>query len=667
MNRFLLSPWRTALLALLVLAGVALASGWALRALAASVQAYRPPAAVQAARPVPRPGLSPSAEGTAPFASPPAAQHVVLVVVSGLRADTARRLPTLADLIQRGARADVQLAPPTGLLATWGTLLTGAAPAVSGAPLLDPPLVSARPLPADTLLQAARRAGVPVALFGRGPWESLVPDEKAQGVPPTTLSMAASADQATTEAARAAWQGGGLGLSVVAYRLLDRVGAAYGAASAEYERAALSVDGQLAQLVKDLNLRRAVLVVTADRGLTDAGRAGGDERGVVTVPFVAVGVGVRPGEYGGVGQADLAPTLAAWLGVEPPAQAQGLTRGEMLQVPDATRAQRGLADAAQKLGLEGALAGAVGTPRDRQTVAEEVAGLPTVLTSMELGNDAGAWKLAEATAREAQRRLTALEEGALDAQAGRRLLPCLLALAGLSLALVWRVSLRRVALLLTALAAWLLPLGGLAALSPTASAGGGWAWAALLAVALAVLAGLAQLWRMGDPRVPRLSLVGGLGLALLAWTLWRSPTALSLSDLTVGADLVRPTLGQAALGLAWGLLVVLALAWWTPQGVTPAEVAAWAGEYALLLAGVLAAQAALLGWQVGLRLEQFLPPPGPVLLQAQTLARLAAVGVGGLLLPWLAALVHLAATWQPDMYSIHGEREIEELRRSSQS
>lgn len=646
MNRFLVSPWRPALLALLALAGVALGAGWALRALAASVQGYRPLPAVQTAHPVPLPGLSPAGEGATPFASPPTTPHVVLVVVSGLRPDTARRLPTLADLAQRGARAEVQVTPPTGARATWGTLLTGAAPALSGAPLLDPPLAAPQPLQADTLLLATRRAGLPAALFGRGPWESLLPDEKVQGVAPTAFSMAAGTDQATTAAALEAWRQGGVGLSIVNYRLVEMVGASFGAASPEYERAALTVDGQLAQLTKDLNLRRVVLVVTAERGLTDAGRAGGDEREVTTVPFVAVGVGVRPGEYGVVSQADLAPTLAAWLGIEPPQQAQGLTRGEMLQVPDATRAQRGLADAAQKLGLEGALAGALGTARDRQTVAEEAAGLPTIRTSMELGNDAGAWKLAEATAREAQRRLDALAARALDAQAMSRLLPCLLALAGLSLALVWRISLRRVVLLLVALAAWLLPLGGLASLVSTPTQGG-WAWAVLLAFAIAVSGALAYLWRTGDLRATRLSLLGVMGLALLAWTLWRGPTALSLSDITTGGDIVRLALGQAAQGLAWGLLAVLALAWATPEGATPAEAATWAGEYALLLAGVLGAEAVILFWQVGLTLEGVLPALGLVLLQAQTLARLAAVGLGGLLLPWLAAVVHLAATWQP--------------------
>ncbi len=646
MTRFLLSPWRPVWLALLVLAAVAVGAGWALRTLAGSVETYRPLAAVQTARPAPLPGLAPAGEGNNPLVSPPVAPHVVLVVVSGLRADTARRLPTLADLAQRGARAEVQISPPTGALATWGTLLSGAGPALSGAPLLDPPLAAPHPLQADTLLQATRRAGLPAALFGRGPWESLLPAEKVQGVLPTAFSLAAGTDQATTDAAREAWRQAAVGLSVVNYRLVDLAGATFGAASPEYERSALSVDGQLAQLVKDLNLRRAVLVVTADRGLTDAGRAGGNEREVTTVPFVAVGVGVRPGDYGAVSQADIAPTLAAWLGIEPPAQAHGLTRGEMLQVPDATRAQRGLADAAQKLGLEGALVGALGTARDRQTAAEETAGLPTIRTAMELGNDAGAWKLAEATARESQRRLEAVQDRALDAQAISRLLPCLLALASLSLALVWRVSLRRLVLLLVALAAWLLPLGGLASLVST-PAQGGWAWAVLLAFAIAVGGAAAHLWRSGDPRATRLSLMGGVGLALLAWTLWRGPRALSLSDLATGGDLVRLALGQAAHGLAWGLLAVLALAWATPEDVAPAEVAAWAGEYALLLAGLLAAEAALLFWQVGLRLESVLPALGPVLLQAQTLARLAAVGLGGLLLPWLAALVHLAATWQP--------------------
>ena len=51
-------------------------------------------------------------------------------------------------------------------------------------------------------------------------------------------------------------------------------------------------------------------------------------------PFVLVGAGVKPGNYGDVNMVDVAPTLAALLGVNIPASTMGEVRNAMLDLSD---------------------------------------------------------------------------------------------------------------------------------------------------------------------------------------------------------------------------------------------------------------------------------------------------------------------------------------------
>lgn len=617
----------------------------------ASVRDYRPAQTTVPVQPIPLPQSTRPGEADPSLASPPLAQQMVLIVISGLRTDTARRMPTLTDLAQRGASTTVQVPLPTSVAAAWGTLLSGAGPDQNGAPLLDPPLAPGLPITAETLLTTARQAGIRVGVFGRGGWESLLPDEAPRaGLPPTGYSVAATADQQTTEAAREAIRRATVDFAILVYNYPALAGAAFGADSPEYERASQTVDGHVGQLVRDLNLRRSVIAVTADRGLTDTGRAGGWEPSVTTVPLVLAGVGIRPGEYPPIAQTDVAPTLATLLGVAPPRHATGLTQVELLQLPDATRALRGLVDAGQKLALENAWTKTWGTDRQQLAVADEVAGLVVIQSAIELGNDAGAWRLAEPTASETQRRLLALRDQQLAQASDRRLLPFLLVWAALLGVFAWRITPRRVLLALAAGLAWLLPLGGLDAgrilLVPAQNDRGeglGWASAMILAVAMALVGGLGWLWVRRDPRVGRLTLAGVLAVAVLALSMILR-SAITLSDVASGVDVIRPLVWQAGFGLAWGGVTILSLVWSRRQRASGVEVVGLALEYGLVLTGLLLATAAMLWWAVGSRLDGFLPDLRLVFLFGLTLARVVAVGLGGLALPWLLVLLHLATT-----------------------
>ncbi|MBC8497134.1 MAG: hypothetical protein H8D37_05685, partial [Chloroflexi bacterium] len=65
-------------------------------------------------------------------------------------------------------------------------------------------------------------------------------------------------------------------------------------------------------------------------GQIDQGGHGGQDAVVLLEPFVLVGAGVVPGEYGDVQMVDVAPTLAALLGANIPASSQGQVLTQML-------------------------------------------------------------------------------------------------------------------------------------------------------------------------------------------------------------------------------------------------------------------------------------------------------------------------------------------------
>lgn len=625
------SVWRPTVLAVVLLTAIALAAHTWQGRLMDSLRTYRPPGATLDVRPVEVTRAPAGGEQSARLVTPPAVQQVILIVVSGLRTDTARRLPTLADLAGRGARGEVAVTPPGAQSAAWGALLTGAGPEWSGSPLLEPVSGAAHALSAETLFAAARRGGLRAGLFGKGPWGTLIPEEPAHAaIAPNSFSVAAIADQSTTEAARETLRRSTVDLTVVGYGHVAQAVATFGARSAEVERAAMAVDGQIEALLRDLDLRRALVIVTGDQGLADGRPTASDEP--PRVPFIMVGGSVRAGDYGRIPQTDIAPTAALALGLSPPTLAQGAARGDMLKITDETRARLAVADAAQKLAVERALADVYGDERDRQTVADEIAGLPVTQTTLDLGNDAAGWRLAEPTVREAQRRIEALRRRTVTEGMDQRLAPLLIILGGLAFAAVWRATVSRLLMLGAAGIAFVEPLAA-AGVSRAAST------ALLIAVALAIGLGVVTLWRHADPRAGRMTVAGALAVATLAvGALALPPPSLAVHGVGGGMSVVLPV----ALTLVWGGAAALATAWWAEA--SSAEAARLAAIFCLALIGLLAAQLAVLWWQVGAVVVGFLPELRWVAAESLTLARIQAVALGGVALPWLAAAAHMAGT-----------------------
>ncbi|MDR5682907.1 MAG: alkaline phosphatase family protein [Armatimonadota bacterium] len=267
--------------------------------------------------------------------TPPMARRVVLVVVDGLREDTSRRLPTLNALRARGADLVAVTGEPSLSYPGWTMILTGAPPEISGV------VTNAftGPIRASNLFSVARAQGMRTALAGSAGWQNLVgpwvtdghyvPDPEAYADPARSDAQ----DRAIAEAARALLRSASAPLVVVHFASVDHMGHAFGAASAQYGNAALAADAHLASLLAMVDLDEDVVFITADHGHTDRGGHAGWEPVVKHVPLVVAGRGVRQRASLTVSLADVAPTVAAWLGLPTPTHNTGRVLVEIGNVP----------------------------------------------------------------------------------------------------------------------------------------------------------------------------------------------------------------------------------------------------------------------------------------------------------------------------------------------
>jgi type I phosphodiesterase/nucleotide pyrophosphatase len=272
----------------------------------------------------------------APRAVTPA-HRVMAIVVDGLRADMARRLPFLSRLAKNGAAADMQVEMPTYSAAEYVAMLTGVIPRDSGiranVGLHLTPLDS---VPARVRLHGGRAVEIGDEVDW---WRELYGTafDPALLVAPRELLARAIAEMPATD------------FLLVHLTAVDYAGHHHGAASREYREAAAASDRTAEALARAWGWPDATVVALADHGHTwPRGGHGGDEPDVRTSWLFASGPGVAPGARVSTARViDVAPTLAALLGVPSPAQAQGRTLGEILDVGAPVRAELAAADEAR--------------------------------------------------------------------------------------------------------------------------------------------------------------------------------------------------------------------------------------------------------------------------------------------------------------------------------
>src|SRR5262249_22174046 len=145
--------------------------------------------------------------------------------------------------------------------------------------------------------------------------------------PPAELVAAAQAEM------------GGASLLWVHLTAVDDAGHRAGAAAPGYRDAARAADDEGRAIATARGWPAAAVVVFADHGQPrPRGGHGGDERDVVRSFLYASGPGVRAGaRVAGARMIDLAPTLAALTGTRAPAQAEGRTLTELLDIGSGPR------------------------------------------------------------------------------------------------------------------------------------------------------------------------------------------------------------------------------------------------------------------------------------------------------------------------------------------
>jgi hypothetical protein len=279
---------------------------------------------------------------------------------------------------------------PTISRPNYVTILTGVPPRDSG---VRANRVSA-PVAVDTVMDRARAAGLRVAtasdfgmlgsLFLRNTSSITDIDWVEHGLrvsPPAPLSWPfddARRASSLAELGRviAELAAGDAAFIPVLVLDVDRIGHASGIGD-QYRAAAAEVDRMLRLAFARIDLTRDTVIVTADHGHVAPGGHGGDEREVSNVPLVLAGSGVVAGATARDARLiDLAPTVAALLGVPAPRHAEGRALVELLRIAPEDAARRSASDDARSREVAAVVAAAR---------AELVRPAPAQLATLALG------------------------------------------------------------------------------------------------------------------------------------------------------------------------------------------------------------------------------------------------------------------------------------------
>ena len=250
-----------------------------------------------------------------PIPPPPAparknapARRVVWVLIDGLRLDASRTMPTLGRLRQEGADFEASADFPTYSIPNYVVQACGVDPATSGVRTNGYSV----PVTLDSVFQRAREAGLATGAIGTDtPWF-----QKYFGAWISDGRILVEPDGPPATGA----------LALVHLDYADHEAHQHGAESSEYKSAVAHADAVLAKIVAKLDPAHDALVVTSDHGHIGRGGHGGAEPEVVAVPVVLWGAGISAGIHRrGISARDVAPTIAALLGLPALAHARGVS------------------------------------------------------------------------------------------------------------------------------------------------------------------------------------------------------------------------------------------------------------------------------------------------------------------------------------------------------
>jgi hypothetical protein len=256
----------------------------------------------------------------------PNTRSLVIVLIDALRYDTSMKadvMPFLNQLRSTGASAMMHSRPPSYSAPGYSVILTGAWPDLSDGPAMNLEYVNIPTFTQDNLYSAAHRAGLTTAISGFNWFEKLVP-QQAVSASFYTAGEDKLADRQVVDAALPWLRSGQYQLVLIHLGQVDYAGHHEGGpVDPRWNAAANRADNLLQEIASSIDLNQDTLLVISDHGQIDLGGHGGQEPIVLTEPFVLVGKGVLAGNYGDVQMVDLAPTVAAILGMNIPATSQG--------------------------------------------------------------------------------------------------------------------------------------------------------------------------------------------------------------------------------------------------------------------------------------------------------------------------------------------------------
>ena len=312
--------------------------------------------------------------------TPRLARKVYVVIIDGLRLDKSYELPFLDTLRRRGVDGEAQSHYPTWSRPNYVSILTGVPPSASGVRTNH----HSTPVALDSLMDRAQAAGLSTAmatdydvlprlfLRTRAPRTgeiagALAPkideedDDELDVSHDEEMAAAVRAPDANLEspfddARYAPWPGGfseageavadgNDDLVVMLIGAVDVAGHAHGGKSEQYRDAALIADHALSRALAHIDLTHDAVIITADHGHTNRGGHGGVEPEVLAVPFIAAGAGIKEGATAQDARLiDIAPTVAALLGVPAPGHGLGRTLVEILALDPPSAIARHVAD-----------------------------------------------------------------------------------------------------------------------------------------------------------------------------------------------------------------------------------------------------------------------------------------------------------------------------------
>jgi hypothetical protein len=363
----------------------------------------------------------------------PLVQQVVLVLVGGLTYEASLDMAYLNTLRQQGLEAPCLGHYPSYSQSAWTTLLTGAGPEISDAPLMNLPPEQLRFLTVDGLFTEAKRANLTTAIAGFHWWERMIPDSVVDRRF-FVSSADADGDRQVCQTALELLGNAPPNLFLLHFSQVDAAAQAYGTDSQEYRDAVQRVDSLLREVAQAISLRRNVLVVASDHGYLAHGGHGGADKEVVTTPLVMAGARIQPGPHDQVDQSDIAPTIAALLGLAVPSAAEGQILFDALVMDEAESTEKWVSWSQQRVELSDLYLESIG----QGSLTEGTRGDAQVAySSLLVRNYGSARSLAEFAVQEATKEMVRGRSQRL-AREQRQRLPVAVLLAAPIAYLLWR-------------------------------------------------------------------------------------------------------------------------------------------------------------------------------------------------------------------------------------